>query len=97
MSDTLSFTVDGTVAEITLTRPEVLNRFDSELHRDFTDVLVELRRRTDLRAVVLEERLKDSMLPSWGSPPMSQPPRRSWCSRSWTSAGLTSLVTAAVT
>ena len=53
MSDTLSFTVDGHVAEITLTRPEVLNRFDSELHRDFTDALLELRTRTELRAVVL--------------------------------------------
>src|SRR3977135_149383 len=53
MSDTLSFTVDGHVAEITLTRPEVLNRFDFALHEDFTKVLLELRCHTDLRAVVL--------------------------------------------
>ena len=53
MSDTLSFTVDGYVAEITLTRPEVLNRFDFELHTAFTEVLLELRQRTDVRAVVL--------------------------------------------
>ena len=53
MSDTLSLTVDGAVAEITLTRPDVLNRFDVELHEAFTGVLLELRSRTDLRAVVL--------------------------------------------
>jgi len=53
MSDTLSFVVDGHVAEITLTRPEVLNRFDVALHRDFTEALLELRSRTDVRAVVL--------------------------------------------
>jgi len=53
MSDALSFSVDGDVAEITLTRPEVLNRFDFELHRAFTEVLLELRGRSDVRAVVL--------------------------------------------
>jgi enoyl-CoA hydratase len=53
MSDTLSFIVDGHIAEITLTRPEVLNRFDFDLHRDFTQVLLELRDRKDLRAIVL--------------------------------------------
>jgi len=53
MSDTLSLTVDGHVAEITLTRPEVLNRFDVDLHRDFTQALLELRDRKDLRAIVL--------------------------------------------
>jgi enoyl-CoA hydratase len=53
MSDSLSFTVDGPVAEITLTRPEVLNRFDVDLHRDIIQVLIELRDRRDIRAVVL--------------------------------------------
>jgi enoyl-CoA hydratase len=53
MSEPLSLTVDGYVAEVTLTRPEVLNRFDFELHTAFTEVLLELRNRTDLRAVVL--------------------------------------------
>lgn len=53
MSDALSLSVDGPVAEVTLTRPDVLNRFDFELHRAFTEVLLELRERTDLRAVVL--------------------------------------------
>jgi enoyl-CoA hydratase len=53
MSDTLSFSVDGHIAEITLTRPEVLNRFDFELHTALTEVLLELRQHRDLRAVVL--------------------------------------------
>ena len=53
MSETLSFAVDGPVGEITLTRPELLNRFDVALHRDFTELLLELRGRRDLRAVVL--------------------------------------------
>jgi enoyl-CoA hydratase len=53
MSEPLSLTVDGYVAEITLTRPEVLNRFDFALHTAFTELLLELRGRTDLRAIVL--------------------------------------------
>jgi enoyl-CoA hydratase len=53
MSATLSITVDGSVAEITLTRPEVLNRFDAELHRDFVDALLEVRGHEDVRAAVL--------------------------------------------
>jgi enoyl-CoA hydratase len=53
MSEPLSLTVDGHVAEVTLTRPELLNRFDFELHTVFTEVLLDLRNRTDLRAVVL--------------------------------------------
>ena len=53
MSETLSFAIDGPVGEITLTRPELLNRFDVALHRDFTELLLELRGRRDLRAVVL--------------------------------------------
>ena len=53
MGDSLSLTVDGHVAEITLTRPHLLNRFDFVLHRDFTEVLLELRGLTDVRAIVL--------------------------------------------
>jgi len=53
VSETLSFAIDGPVGEITLTRPELLNRFDVALHRDFTELLLELRGRRDLRAVVL--------------------------------------------
>lgn len=43
---------DG-VAEVTLARPDLLNRFDAELHRAFTDALDGLARRDDVRAVVL--------------------------------------------
>ena len=53
MGDSLSLTVDGHVAEITLTRPDLLNGFDFVLHRDFTEVLLELRGLTDVRAIVL--------------------------------------------
>ena len=53
MRKTLSLTIEGSIAEITLTRPELLNRFDFELHQDFTEVLLELRGLADLRAVVL--------------------------------------------
>jgi len=53
VSDTLSFTVEGAVGEITLTRPAVLNRFDMDLHEAFTGLLLDLRSRTDLRALVL--------------------------------------------
>ncbi len=53
MSDALSFTVDGQVGEITFTRPDVLNRFDIELHEAFTGLLLELRARTDLARPVL--------------------------------------------
>ncbi|MGA8547707.1 MAG: enoyl-CoA hydratase/isomerase family protein [Mycobacterium sp.] len=41
------------VAELRLTRGDLLNRFDEELHTDFIGALVELRDMPDLRAVVL--------------------------------------------
>lgn len=53
MSATLSIAVDGPVAEITFTRPELFNRFDSEQHRDFIDALLEIRHNEDVRAAVL--------------------------------------------
>jgi enoyl-CoA hydratase len=53
MSDTLTIDYDGWLAQITLTRPEVLNRFDPELHRDFIEALLEVRARGGVRAVVL--------------------------------------------
>ena len=34
---TLSLDVDGRVARITLTRPELMNRFDEALHEDLLD------------------------------------------------------------
>ena len=50
---TLALDRSGTVATITLSRPEVLNTFDDDLHREFAAVLRELRREPDLRAIVL--------------------------------------------
>lgn len=50
---TLRLEFDGPIAELTLTRPDLLNRFDAELHREFTDALVSLRDRTDVRALIL--------------------------------------------
>jgi enoyl-CoA hydratase len=51
--ETLTIDHDGPVTQITLTRPEVLNRFDPELHREFIDALVEVRARPGLRVIVL--------------------------------------------
>lgn len=51
-TETLQFISKGSVGELTLIRPELLNRFDAALHRDFADLLVRLRT-CDLRAVVL--------------------------------------------
>ena len=53
MSDTLAISYNGAVAELTLTRPDVLNRFDAALHADFIEALAELRHHHDVRAVVL--------------------------------------------
>src|SRR5688572_6605471 len=53
MSATLVIDYDGPLAQITLTRPEVLNRFDPELHREFIAALLEVRGRTGVRALIL--------------------------------------------
>lgn len=50
---TLEVTERGAVREITFTRPDLLNRFDDELHDEFTGVLEALREAPDVRAVVL--------------------------------------------
>lgn len=52
-ADALTLRTDGHVAEITLTRPELFNRFDDQLHVEFTQVLQSLRRDEKVRAVVL--------------------------------------------
>jgi enoyl-CoA hydratase len=49
----LTLQVDGPLAEITLTRPELFNRFDDALHVELAEVLDEIRRDEKLRAVVL--------------------------------------------
>ena len=53
MGDTLAIDYEGHLAQITLTRPDVLNRFDPALHRDFIEALGEVRAAGDVRAVVL--------------------------------------------
>ena len=50
---TLTVTAADHVAEITLTRPEVMNAFDAALHDDFLEALGVLREAGDVRAVVL--------------------------------------------
>ena len=49
----LSSTREGPIATVTLTRPELLNRFDEELHAAFIATLEELREDRAVRAVVL--------------------------------------------
>ncbi len=51
--ETLSYTVDGHVGEIVLTRPELMNRFDEDVHHEFVAALQRVRATPDLRAVVL--------------------------------------------
>lgn len=49
----LTLRVDGPVAEITLNRPELFNRFDDTLHVELAVALDEIRRDEKVRAVVL--------------------------------------------
>lgn len=49
---TLKLEIDGHVAEITLTRPEVLNALDDRAHVELMQVLARLRALPDLRCVV---------------------------------------------
>jgi enoyl-CoA hydratase len=53
VTDALTLRTDGPVAEITLARPELFNRFDDQLHVELTQVLDSLRRDEKVRAVVL--------------------------------------------
>lgn len=50
---TLTIEPRDAVRIVTLDRPEILNRFDAELHRDLTAALRELGRDAEVRAVVL--------------------------------------------
>jgi enoyl-CoA hydratase len=45
--------VGGGVAQLTLSRPELMNRFDDQLHLELTDAITQLRGDGDVRAVVL--------------------------------------------
>lgn len=49
----LSLTTADGVAEILLVRPELLNRFDPQLHAELTETLRSLARDRDVRSVVL--------------------------------------------
>jgi enoyl-CoA hydratase len=49
---TVEITIDEHVAELCLSRPEMLNAFDDLLVNELPNVLVELARDTDVRAVV---------------------------------------------
>src|SRR5215471_19041362 len=52
-AEMITYELDGTVATLRLNRPEVLNRFDADLHREFAIVLGQLKARQDIRALVL--------------------------------------------
>jgi enoyl-CoA hydratase len=52
-TDTLVLKLSDGVAELTLTRPDILNRFDVELHSDFVDALIMLRDLDGFRCLVL--------------------------------------------
>lgn len=43
----------GHVAEVTLSRPDLFNRFDDVGHHEFVDACLALRRRPDVRAILL--------------------------------------------
>lgn len=51
--ETVEFSVDSTVARIYLNRPDKLNAFNAQMHRDFQSVLAEIGRRDDIRCVLL--------------------------------------------
>src|SRR5204862_5517872 len=50
---TLTIESDGPVRIVTLSRPELLNRFDAPLHHDFSNALEEVAADGDARAIVL--------------------------------------------
>lgn len=49
----LSLTIADGIAEIALVRPELLNRFDPQLHHELTDALRGIARNRDVRVVLL--------------------------------------------
>lgn len=49
----MSLTISDGIAEILLTRPGLLNRFDPQLHAELTDTLRSLARDSSVRSVVL--------------------------------------------
>lgn len=53
MTEPLDITITGPIAQITLARPELLNRFDHELHAALPDALGHINSTLSVRAVVL--------------------------------------------
>jgi enoyl-CoA hydratase len=51
--ESLTVTEDGGIAEITLARPELLNRIDEAARAEMINVLLDLGQRPDIRAVIL--------------------------------------------
>lgn len=49
----LSLIFEDEIATLRLTRPELHNRFDEQLHREFPAALAEIRRKPDLAAVII--------------------------------------------
>lgn len=53
-SDCFAFEVgDDQVARLRFTRPELHNRFDEQMHSEFPELLLEIWRRNDIRAMIL--------------------------------------------
>ena len=52
--DHFNFTVDGSVATVTLTRPEKLNPLTFESYADLRDLLFELPHHPDIKALVIQ-------------------------------------------
>src|SRR5438046_2267814 len=50
---TFDLKITGHIAEITLNRPEILNRCDHAMHAELPDVFQSLEKNRDIRAVVL--------------------------------------------
>jgi enoyl-CoA hydratase len=52
-TETLTLSAADHLAVLTLTRPELLNRFDADLHHDFVDAVAAVRATRDVRAMVV--------------------------------------------
>jgi enoyl-CoA hydratase len=50
---TLDFTQDGSIATLTLTRPDILNALDEEATGELVDVIERMRRPGDVRALIV--------------------------------------------
>ncbi len=53
MYETLSLSLDGPVARLTLNRPDKGNAFDADMHREFPQALVEVEAAPDVRVLLI--------------------------------------------